>query len=372
MKIFLFVLISLTAFIYAFNTRIDEAGQQSAAEVYQLARIQNKDQVLVWDRLFDQRIWLKSRLELTRSNGCPDILIFSSSTLGGIDKTNFPNRHFINGWMGAPTIEDLEALTQIIDQSDCHHMEIWLGMDPWFFNVKAKSDRWSSVLGDFVAYQRAHGSELLAAKAYLTFWSRFKDRLSYVTTRESVLYFLNHRHDKEHLEQPRLVQAGDPVDRLCASSPTDLYLRSHDGHFFGCPRFALSPKEISFLATTYLQRNTHSMNQWDQLDPDTLKRLNAALELLRAKGAKIILIAPPYHPVTYASLYSNAHVRGLLEKLDTALAELATRNGGQYVNARNPAIVGCTDDEFEDSHHASTVCLRKVVKAIVAKSTSIQ
>jgi hypothetical protein len=377
MKIFLFVLISLNVFIYAFNTHIDAAGQQSAEEVYKLAGIQNKDQVLVWDRLFDQRIWLKSRLELTRAGGCPDILIFSSSTLGGIDETNFPNRRFVNGWMGAPTIEDLEALAQIIDRGDCHHMEIWLGMDPWFFNVNEKSDRWSSVLGDFVAYQRAHGSVLLAAKGYLTFWSRFKDRLSFVTTRESLLYFLNHRHDGEHpdqlhLDRPRLVQTGGAVDGLCASSTTDLYLRAHDGHFFGCPRFALSPKAISYLATTYLQRNTHSMNQWDQVNPDTLKRLNTALELLRAKGAKIVLIAPPYHPVTYASLYANAHVRGLLDQLDTALSELAKRNGGQYVNLRNPGVVRCTDDEFEDSHHSSSVCLRKVVKAIVAKSAPVQ
>lgn len=372
MRIFLFVVFSLTAFIYAFNTHIDAAGQQSAAAVYQLARAQNEDQVLVWDRLFDQRIWLKSRLELPRSGGCPDVLIFSSSTLGGIDETNFPNQRFINGWMGAPSIEDLEALTQIIDQSDCHHLQIWLGMDPWFFNVNAKSDRWSSVLGDFVAYQRAHGSALLAAKGYLTVWSRFKDRLSFVTTRESLLYFINHRHDEEHLDQPRLVQAGGAVDKLCANSPADLYLRSHDGHFFGCPRFALSPKEISFLATTYLQRNTHSMNQWGQVDPDTLIRLSAALDVLRAKGAKIILVAPPYHPVTYASLYSNAHVRGLLEHLDAALADLARSNGGQYVNTRNPAVAGCTDDEFEDSHHSSTVCLRKVVKAVAAKSASVR
>jgi hypothetical protein len=165
---------------------------------------------------------------------------------------------------------------------------------------------------------------------------------------------------------------GGPVDKLCAGATTDLYLRSHDGHFFGCPRFALSPKEISYLATTYLQRNTHSMNQWDQVNPDTLKRLNTALELLRAKGARIIIIAPPYHPVTYASLYANAHVRGLLDQLDTALSELVRRNGGQYVNLRNPEIVRCTDDEFEDSHHSSPVCLRKVVKAIVAKSASVQ
>lgn len=86
----------------------------------------------------------------------------------------------------------------------------------------------------------------------------------------------------------------------------------------------------------------------------------------------MILIAPPYHPVTYASLYSNARVRGLLEQLDTTLADLAKRNGGQYVDSRNPEIVGCTDDEFEDSHHSSRACLKKLVKMIVAESASVE
>jgi hypothetical protein len=368
MKFFLFVLISLTALIYGFNTYIDEAGQHSEAQVYELARIQDNDHILTWDRLFDQRIWLKARLEMTRSAGCPDILIFSSSTLGGIDATNFPGRHLINGWMAAPTIEDLEALTEIIEQSNCHHMEIWLGMDPWFFNANATSDRWSSVLSDFAAYQRKHGNAFRTAKGYLTFWSRFKDRLSFVTTRESALYFLHHRHDKENLEQPVLVQAGNAIDELCANASADLYLRLYDGHFQGCPRFALSQKEISYLAATYLQRNTHSMHQWNQVDPDTVKRLNTAVALLRAMGQEIVLIAPPYHPVTYASLYADDHVRGLLGQVDAALTDLAKRNEGRYVNLRNPMIAGCPDDEFEDSHHSSRACLAKVVKAIESKN----
>ncbi len=364
MKLFLSVLGSLIALIFAFNTYVDEAGQRSAAEVFKLAGVQGKDQVLVWDRLFDQRIWLKARLELTRSGGCPDILIFSSSTLGRIDAANFLGRRLINGWLSAPTIEDLEAITQMIDRSGCRGMEIWLGMDPWFFNTNEKSDRWSSVLSDFAAYQREHGNAFRIAKGYLTDWSRFKDRLSYVTTRESLRYFLDHRHDKENLDRPYLVQAGAAVDELCAHASADLYLRFYDGHFVGCPRFALSQKEISYLATTYLQRNTHSMHQWDRVDPDIVKRLNVALGVLRAKGEKITLIAPPYHPVTHASLYADDRVHGLLDQVDALLADLAARYGGRYVNLRNPAIAGCPAEEFEDSHHASSVCLQKVVKAV--------
>jgi hypothetical protein len=368
MKIFLVVLVSLTALIFGFNTYVDEAGQRSAADVFKLARAQDIDQVLVWDRLFDQRIWVKSRLGLNRSGGCPDVLIFSSSTLGRIDAANFPGRRLMNGWLAAPTIEDLEALTEMIDQSDCRQMEIWLGMDPWFFNTNEISDRWSSVLGDFAAYQRKHGNTYRTAKGYLTFWSRFKDRLSYVTTRESLRYFFGHRHDKENLDRPRLIQAGAAVDELCAYASADLYLRFYDGHFLGCPRFALSQKEISYLATTYLKRNTHSMNQWSRVDPDTVKRLNVALGVLRAKGEKITLIAPPYHPVTYASLYADDHVHGLLDQIDTLLTETATRYGGRYINLRNPAIAGCPADEFEDSHHSSSACLRKVVKVVEEKT----
>jgi hypothetical protein len=368
MKIFLFVVIFLTALIFGFNTYVDEAGQRSATDVFNLARVQDKDQVLVWDRLFDQRIWVKSRLELARSGGCPDILIFSSSTLGRIDAADFPGRRLLNGWLSAPTIEDLEALTQMIEQSDCSHMKIWLGMDPWFFNTNEVSDRWSSVLGDFSEYQRRHGNNYRTAKGYLTFWSSFKDRLSYVTTRESLRYFINHRHDQENLDRPRLVQEGAAVDELCAHASADLYLRFYDGHFLGCPRFALSQKEISYLATTYLQRNTHSMHQWSRVDPDIVKRLGTALEVLHAKGEKITVIAPPYHPVTYASLNEDEHVHGLLDQVDALLADLAARYDGQYVNLRNPAVVGCPADEFEDSHHSSSACLRKVVKAVDEKT----
>ncbi|WP_016834366.1 hypothetical protein [Herbaspirillum lusitanum] len=370
MKIFFGIFISFIFATFVFNTYVDIAGQQSGNFVYELSQSQKENQVLTWDRLFDQRIWLNARFDSMQLKDCPEVLILSSSTLGGIDSSNFPKRKFLNGWMAAPSIEDFEATTHLIEQSNCPHLEIWMGMDPWFFNAKEKSDRWTSAIQPFTSYQIDHGDIFRSIKGYSSFWSRAKDRLSYVTTRESLLYFKTHLGDVTYLDKPKLIAVGPSLDKLCSSTKSELYLRAQDGHFFGCPRFSLTQEQISYLSSTYLERNTHGMREWQQVDTDVVQRLSTIMNVLTKRGHRIVLIAPVYHPTTYNSLIANEHVQSKLNFIDARMKELAYRHGSSFVNLRNPQIPGCTASEFEDSHHAGADCLKKEVAAIAHRSDS--
>ena len=75
--------------------------------------------------------------------------------MGGFPAELVPGRAVLNGWLTQPTVEDLEAVTALLDASGCRPASVILGIDPWFFNPSVTDERWMSLLPDYLAY---HGT----------------------------------------------------------------------------------------------------------------------------------------------------------------------------------------------------------------------
>jgi hypothetical protein len=98
------------------------------------------------------------------------------------------------------------------------------------------------------------------------------------------------------------------------------------------------------------------MRSWRVIDGDRVRRLEVAIRRLAAIAATAI-VAPPYHPRTFATLPEP-----LLAELDQTLAEIAERTRSTFFALRDPAVLGCT--EFADSHHALPACARRIAERV--------
>lgn len=358
---------SVLLLTWTMNQWVDVGGSRASNLIYGLASKQGEQQTLVWEKPFDQRQWVKSAIE---NRICPDLLILGSSTIGALSQDMFKERRTLNTFMLGPTIEDFEAFFSILHQSSCIPRVVVIGIDPWFLNKNMNSDRWKSILYDYWRYHHQDGVFEHKIMLLNRFWSRFKENLSFVATRESLKSFIHMRVNTN--DSPKLVTAS--IHDICQPSELqkylkpgsqDLYLREYDGHYETCPQLVPSEKEIQGIAETYLIRNMHSMSNWHEVNNDTMARLKILIEKFKENGSRVLLVVPPYHPITYALLHKDTMIKLNLEKMMSGLEEIANQSSIGFINLQNPEVTGCSISSFNDSHHGGEKCVRRVAHFIL-------
>lgn len=357
MKLFTAIVVLMLTAIVWMNSCVDVAGLDTFDRVTTLAKEQGDSDLLVWDQLFDQRAWLRTKLLAN----CPEVLILGSSTVGAMSQDMFAQHRILNGWLSAPSIEDLEAITAVLDRANCHPKAIVLGVDAWLLNSAFTDQRWMSLFDDYVAYHpdgKLHARWLSIRRG----WSRFKEHLNYTTTRETVLALWHRMKGAKAADPPRLVHM--TPDAFCESSSAPNYIRANDGHYVSCAKFVPPPDQVDVIAGNYVVANTHEIRDWRELDAGRLASLRKLVKTWSERGSRVVVVGPPYHPLAWAALRGTPTLSALLDTLDRTLAGL---EGVRYVGLRDPASVACAASEFEDGHHGQPACVRKVAARLEAE-----
>ncbi|MBI3541665.1 MAG: hypothetical protein HY075_00100 [Deltaproteobacteria bacterium] len=357
MRAYLISLIALLTGVFALNSLVDVSGLGTFDEIYGLALGQGPRDVLVWEESFDQRAWVKAMVE--KSASC-DVLILGSSTVGGFSSEMFPGRRVLNGWLSNATVEDFEAIAYLLESHpSCRPKTVVFGVDHWLLNPKFNERRWLSLDHEVQRYGGKSRVQL-AATSFVKAWEQLKERLNFTTTRATILFLASHSGPHE---RPRLVH--DALPAYCREQKTSPVLRFADGHFSYCPQFEPTHVDARTAAVNYVPQDSHGIRGWERVDPERVARLSAVSRRLEALGAKIVYVAPPFHPVTYRDLGRSTSIHRSFDALDALLGKLSAENGATYVNLRNPVAAGCADDEFRDSHHSAPACMAKVANSLL-------
>lgn len=371
LKPFVAVVVLALLAVVALNASVDAGGLGNQGEMAALARDQKPNEILVSDQLGYQRAWVKTRL--LEAKKCPDILVLGSSTSGALSQEMFPDRSFLNGWTGGPTIEDFEAITNVLRRAPCVPKTIVIGADPWWVgNGEVDDQRWQALEDEFLSYQREDSAPRYAFFVAKMRWNRSKERLNFTTTKESARLLMERRRHgaAEEASAAKLV-AGTP-EEICprVEQMGGKHLRSYDGHYTTCPVFRWPPVELDRLATHWLSDNMHKMAEWNSVDTTRVTRLARVVDQLRGRGARVVFVGNPYHPETWKRLLADPTVGIQLLRLDQMLDAIAKERGSVFVNLRDPARAGCTVDEFEDADHGTPECVKKVA-SILAKEAGL-
>lgn len=357
---FFICLILIVVSIYTINAWVDVSGMGSQNKVSMLAKKQIEGKTLVSSKAFDQRAWVRSTILERKS--CPDLLILGSSTVGALSQDMFKDS-MLNLWLTGPTIEDYEAIYSILSEARCAPKKIVIGIDPWFVNRNMVSDRWKTLIDDYWNYHHQGDSFGKYRIVVGRTWSKFKDRLSFITTRESVQLLLK----KKSTQNDQIVLVDSKLADVCNSKLLETFpdggrevnLRGSDGHFENCQQFLPSDDEVTKIAETYLSRNMHNVMDWHEVNMDSINRLHELVGKF-SHGSKVMLVMPPYHPITYDLLLKNGVIKANLQKMNGELSKF----GVEFMNLQNPNEIGCSAQDFDDSHHSSEVCLEKIAERI--------
>ena len=109
MRIFFATIIVALSCLAFFNGWANVAGL-GEEEIYALAKAQERQEALVSDGEFDQRAWVKGRLE----RSCPDTLVLGSSTLGAINTASVGQGELLNAWLTGPMVQDLQGVAHLL------------------------------------------------------------------------------------------------------------------------------------------------------------------------------------------------------------------------------------------------------------------
>ena len=367
MRPFLVTVLSLMSAILIFNLHMDIAGFGSG-EISPLATSQRGDEWLVSDRDYDQRAWVRARLLA----GCPQRVVLGSSTVGTINPQLLTGASdapaaALNLWLTGPSVEDFEALAQLLRATRCAPALVVVGVDPFLLNDAVTSERWQSVKDLQRDFYRAHDASALTPQPLVDAWGdvtlawlKFKDLLAYQTTVSGLERL---RAAGATKLGPRLVPQ---LNDYCARTPSIQSVRHHDGRFVYCDEWLRPQAQVDAIARAYLERDVHSMKKWRAVSAERLKRLEGALARLTAAGSRVVLIGPTYHPLAHEALLAHAPTRALLRQLDADLDNMSARLGARWLTLRDPARAGCAAGEFFDSHHPGPSCARKLAEQINA------
>ncbi|MEZ4846852.1 MAG: hypothetical protein R2877_07970 [Bdellovibrionota bacterium] len=317
---------------------------------------------MISEKSFDQRQWIRGKLS---HSDCPDTLILGSSTVGAFSQKMF-NAKILNAWLTGPSIEDFEAISQMLNETQCHPQNIVVGIDPWFFNRLSISDRWKSIHEYYSKYQLDDSKLKTIWWNSMQTWSKFKDNLSFSTTQMSFQILMTRGTHQD--AEPELLQSN--IQSICnGSTKTPLltensYLRAFDGHYENCHQYLPSQEKVGEISRTYLQRNMHNMAEWHEINENVMDRLEILLSKFSSTGSKVTLLSPPYHPVAFTVLMSDRFTKKNLHEMDNSLLERMKHLGVSYLNFRNSQSIPCNETEFNDSHHSDEACSARIAALV--------
>jgi hypothetical protein len=362
-KLYAFSLAISLAAIAITNSWVDPAGIDTYDDIAALTRAQRENSLIVSPDLFDQRAWTKTRLE--GKDGCPELLLLGSSTIGPWSSAFTPGKRVLNAWLGGPMVEDFEAISNVLREIGCAPERVVLSVDPWLINPSVTNSRWMSLFEDYLSYHQGNDPWRRLVSRASRQWDRFKERLSFEATRESLgAVVLRARAGTLGSVKPELFK-GTP-EQYCSGTKSQAgYVRAYDGHFVECPAWLLSEAAVREVASSYLERNMHGMRDFHQVDPARMSALAGVVVALRARGSQVSIYAPPYHPLTYEMLMARPPIAAALLDYDRQLGALAARTGASFISLRDPRSVPCEESEFEDSHHAAPTCVARMAVRVV-------
>jgi hypothetical protein len=97
--------------------------------------------------------------------------------------------------------------------------------------------------------------------------------------------------------------------------------------------------------------------EWDAGRAARLERL---WRQMRARGVRLIVYMPPYHPAAWARLRADPRYAAPLGASAAFLGRLARAVDAPFTDASDPASIPCPEEEFTDVQHARPECLARL------------
>lgn len=258
------------------------------------------------------------------------------------------------------SVEEISALYEVVQQSGELPEKIILSLDPWMINEFSEGDdsEWLERTGFYEQFknrisgqQKSHwsfGSQL--AKKIKNTQEYLKGLISYQRLGASIKYTREHDWLNENFY---------------------VFVNSSEAENF----YSIRPDGTLIYPKPYVQRAQTEIDQEAAKTPDPkadymFKNFNVSVERQKIisslladaknKNIDVVIVSPPFHPLTYERMQSLPFYKQALQDWQKWLAQLSANN--KVCDLVDPKVSGCGNDGFMDAMHVNESCIKKMFK----------
>jgi hypothetical protein len=329
------ILVPITLLVITANYFVDPANIfNGRAYVSGIADIllkgHNVDQVANYDeRALQEQI-------ITRLSWRPEVVVLGSSRIMELGADFFPGKKVLNCGVSHANINDLLAITGLLDSTGRLPQEVVINLDPHLV-CQGGTSEWESLsayrdhyLKEIHAQEPSHPASLRLEKFYsLISFEYFEKSLGFVLQRKT----------------KRFLDVG-------LNRPA-LYGRFSDGTI-------CYPSSYACPDTLKVTGDAGVVGGREETTPDKtkLKQLSELLDFLAGRKIAVVFVMLPFHPQYYRKM--DQRFPGMFNQYTRIFGQLALDrhipiHGGFDANA-----LGIPPSQFYDSWHCSRVAIKKV------------
>jgi hypothetical protein len=298
---------------------------------------------------FDERAL--QRLYISALKAPKDIVVLGSSRSLGIGAWLFPDKTFFNSSVAGATIEDYAAIYQLYRKNGLVPKILIIGVDPWVLNRYNDQPRWRSLAPEYneIAKILVPGKRYFESDSTL---QKYAELFSPGYFKASVRVLIS------RVFSPKKEQSGyfGTTDHS-----SDYSLKLSDGSLsYDKKGRMVTADEARRLAISYaMQSPVYSLGNFDKLDKDYMKKLEALIDLATRDKVTVIFFLPPYHPKTYALLNESGKYPGITAA-EHYFAALGAAKKIKVLGSYDPAKCSMDETDFYDGMHVKNESLGKI------------
>lgn len=302
-----------------------------------------------YDPNVDLRALRKQQIRLMPQ--APDVVVFGGSRWQEFRAELLPNRRVFNAFVSNDHVEDIMALTNILEEAGklpktLVISERYITFLPVGKRADYQSNDWQVWASDYRAMARKLDVPV----------NSFRDTVP--VQRWTGMFYLPALTERA---QQVADSAGRPHATSAAQTP-DLDLLAADGSL------RWSAKSEATFTKKYVDKFVKrqlkgSVNTSPAVDPALVSALGKTIDYLRSRGVQVYLVQTPYHPDFYKAIQGKPF-GAAMDRLESIADQLGREHGAIVAGTFDPAAFGCVAAEYIDHIHAAPSCLGKVVPQV--------
>lgn len=289
------------------------------------------------DSDYNDRNLLAARIKAM--DEAPQVMVFGSSRVYTFDHTMFGTDSFYNAGLSEATIYDLLAAVGIADYQGKLPQTAVIGVDAFLFNNSHDNEKWKE-LEDYKNYMWTTMVDKLPED-----WAHpYKDTGRDWKKALSLDYF---RYNVTLLPDRK---------RFAVSYTDDWETESYLKHSDGSVSYQRKLREVDAADVEAMTRQAmeehvvYRMTDYAEIDESHFEDFSRLIDYLQAAGVEVILYLPPYSPVMYNYIESEAAFQITLT-VEERVKELAREKGIALYGSYDPAGCGLEMTDLYDVYH---------------------
>ena len=288
---------------------------------------------------FDERLLNKMFVE--KLNKRYDILVMGSSRTKLIRDEYFSNSELFNTSVSGASLEDLIAIYQLYKKHNILPDSIYIGIDPWIFNVNNNQERWKTL-----------------KKEYYSF---LNEPLQNNTSQNRLLQLISPSYFQESLIL--LFKSGF---KLAPTSTEKKYNKLNtilnDGSLVYSKEYReVSSEEINKKAIRFVSGDIYSIVDFNQISSTHINLFKKLIYDMQEQNIKIKFLLVPYHPIVFNEISNNNKYKNVL-LTEIFIREFASENSITITGSLDPKRINFDNSFFYDGMHCNEKGIRQLLE----------